>query len=67
MSQDGFQEKRLCLSQLLEHYEDILKGLEGCMNVDTVYLNFAKEFDKVDKGILCKIIGEKGINGKLEL
>ena len=37
------------------------------MNVETVYLDFAKAFDKVDKGILCKRMKEKGIDGKLGL
>ena len=48
--------KRSCLSQLLEHYKCILQGLEQGLNVDTVYLNLSKAFDKVDKGILCKQI-----------
>ena len=66
-AQHGFREKRSCLSQLLEHYEDILKGLEDGMNVETVYLDFAKAFDKVDKGILSRRMKEKGIDGKLGL
>ena len=51
----------------MEHYEDILKGLKDGMNVETVYLDFAKAFDKVDKGILFKRMEEKGIDGKLGL
>ena len=64
-AQHGFRQKRSCLSQLLEHYEYILKGLEQGLNVDTVYLDFSKAFDKVDKGILGKRMKEKGICGKL--
>ena len=64
-AQHGFRQKRSCLSQLLEHYKYILKGLEQGLNVDTVYLDFSKAFDKVDKGILCQRIKEKGICGKL--
>ena len=59
----ALEKKRSCLSQLLEHYEDILKGLENGMNVETVYLDFAKAFDKVDRGILSKRMTEKGIDG----
>ena len=63
-AQHGFRQKRSCLSQLLEHYEYILKGLEQGLNVDTVYLDFNKAFDKVDKGILGKRMKDKGICGK---
>lgn len=64
-AQHGFREKRSCLSQLLEHYEDILKGLEEGVNVETIYLDFAKAFDKVDIGILSRRMKEKGIHGML--
>ena len=50
--QHGFRQKRSCLSQLLEHHEYILKGLEEGLNVETIYLDFSKAFDKVDIGIL---------------
>ena len=59
------EKKRSCLSQLLEHYEDILKGLEEGINVETIYLDFAKAFDKVDIGILCHRMKAKGIHGML--
>ena len=49
----------------MKHYDDILKGLESGHNVDTVYLDFSKAFDKVDKGILAKRMKEMGIHGKL--
>ena len=39
-----------CLSQLLEHHK-ILEELEKSTNVDLIYLDFAKAFDKVDHGI----------------
>ena len=64
-AQHGFRQKRSCLSQLLEHYEYILKGLEQGLNVETIYLDFCKAFDKVDKGILCQRMKEKGIHGNL--
>ena len=64
-AQHGFRQRRSCLSQLLEHYEYILQGLEQGLNVDTVYLDFSKAFDKVDKGILCQRMKDKGICGNL--
>ena len=35
-SQHGFRRKISCLTQILEHYENILKGLESGKNVDTI-------------------------------
>ena len=63
--QHGFRERRSCLSQLLSHYEDILRGLEDGHNVDTIFLDFSKAFDKVDKGILCRKMKRMGISGQL--
>jgi len=64
-SQHGFRRRRSCLTQLLQHYENVLKGLENGENVDTIYLDFSKAFDKVDKGILCSKMKKMGIQGKL--
>ena len=60
-NQHGFREKRSCLSQLLAHYDQVLKGLEEGHNVDTVFLDFSKAFDKVDKGILCRKMKQMGV------
>ena len=35
--------------------------------MDSIYLDFAKAFDKVDKGILCHKLKSIGISGKLGL
>ena len=48
VSQHGFRGGRSCLSQLLSHYDRILEILASGSNVDTIYLDFAKAFDKVD-------------------
>ena len=61
-SQHGFQNKRSCLSQLLEHYDKVLGYLE---DGDNIYLDFSKAFDKVDVGILCHKLRDIGISGKL--
>ena len=63
--QHGFRQRRSCLSQLLNHYDEILKGLEEGHNVDTIFLNFSKAFDKVDKFILCRKIKRVGVFGYL--
>ena len=65
INQHGFRNGRSCLSQLLAHYDFILSKLESGQNVDVIYLDFAKEFDKVDHGVLLHKLRSLGINGKL--
>ena len=50
--QHGFRSGLSCLSQLREHHNKIFEELEKSNNVDVIYLDFAKAFDKVDHGIL---------------
>ena len=64
-NQHGFRQKRSCLSQLLQHYDQVLHGLEEGHNVDTVFLDFSKAFDKVDIGILCRKMRKMGIIGNI--
>ena len=47
--QHGFRSGRSCISQLLAHHEKILRHMESGADVDVVYLDFAKAFDKVDQ------------------
>ena len=63
--QHGFCSGRSCLSQLLEHHNKILEELEKSNNVDVIYLDFAKAFDKVDQVILLNKLKNNGINGKI--
>ena len=51
-SQHGSRKGRSTLSQLLEHHNEIIKMLENGENVDSIYLDFSKAFDKCDIGIL---------------
>ena len=64
-NQHGFRAGRSCLTQLLAHYDDIISKLEEGQNVDVVYLDFAKAFDKVDFNILLRKIEKLGIQGEL--
>ena len=64
-SQHGFTLGRSCLSQLLAFHDKILSVLEQGLNVDTVYLDFAKAFDKVDHRIVLKKLSILGIRGKV--
>ena len=64
-SQHGFRKGRSCVSQLLNHYDKILSLLESGLNVDVIYLDFAKAFDKVDHAIVLTKLSLLGIKGKL--
>ena len=65
INQHGFRQGRSCLSQLLEHYDNILKILEDGNNADCIYLDFAKCFDKIDTGLLCHKLKQSGVNCKI--
>ena len=63
--QHGFRAGRSCLSQLIEHHENIMASLEKGCNVDVVYLDFEKAFDKVDHGVLLHKLRSLGITNTL--
>ena len=50
---------------MLSHYDQILNEIENKHGVDTIYLDFAKAFDKVDIEILLNKLSKLGIGGKL--
>ena len=52
MNQHGFRSGRSTLTQLLAHMDDILNGLCEGVDTDSIYLDYAKAFDKVDHKIL---------------
>ena len=64
-SQHGFRSGRSCLSQLLAHYDRILSELERGYNVDVIYLDFAKAFDKLDFNVTLSKLKMLGIDGKI--
>ena len=64
-SQHGFRSGRSCLSQLISHYEHILQLIEEGFDVDVIYLDFAKAFDKVDFDIILKKLRSIGVKHKL--
>ena len=64
-SQHGFRIGRSCISQLLQQYDRILTIVEEGKNVDVVYIDFAKAFDKVDFKVLLEKVASLGIGGKV--
>ena len=65
--QHGFCSGKSCLTQLLNHFEELLNILENDSNADVLYLDFSKAFDKVDHAILLQKLKSIGIHGKLHL
>ena len=63
--QHGFRLGRSYLSQLISHFDSILKILEDNDNVDVLYLDFAKAFNKVDFSVTLRKLKQLGISGTL--
>ena len=63
--QHGSRAGRSTVSQLLDHYDTILETMETGQNMDTIYLDFSKAFDKVDHHILVQKVKNMGISGNL--
>ena len=51
--------------QLIDHVDQILKALNSGEEVDTLYLDYAKAFDKVDLHILLSKLERYGIGGEM--
>ena len=65
VTQHGFRRGRSCVSKLLHHCETLFSALERGENIDVVYLDFMKAFDKSDHGVILSRCREKGIMGKV--
>ena len=63
--QHGFRAGHSCVTQLLEVIEDIFEMIDEGHEVDVVYLDFSKAFDKVPHQRLLQKLRSYGINGKL--
>ena len=64
-NQHGFRSGRSCLSQLLRHHDQVTRKLEEGKNVDVIYLDFAKAFDKLDYRVTLQKLHDMGITGNL--
>ena len=65
-NQHGARRNRSCLSQLLEHHDELLKMMEDGANVDVVYSDFEKAFDKVDhEELINKMKTKFNMKGKI--
>ena len=55
--QHGFISGKSCTTQLLEFLEDLTEALDSGKDVDIIYLDFQKAFDKVPHKRLLKNYG----------
>jgi len=62
-SQHGFRKGYSCVSNLLSFLESVTASVDAKQNVDTVYLDFAKAFDKVPHQRLLLKLRAHGIDG----
>ena len=64
-NQHGFRSKRSCETQLLGAVNDFTKALNSGEQIDALFLDFSKAFDKVPHERLCHKLSHYGINGHL--
>jgi len=64
-SQHGFRRGRSCLTNLLEFLDKVTRSVDTGNNIDIIYLDFAKAFDKVPHNRLIKKLEAHGIGGKI--
>ena len=64
-SQHGFMKHRSCTTNLLEFLERMTREVDNKMNMDVVYLDFAKAFDKVPHKRLVDKLKAHGITGNI--
>ena len=64
-AQHGFRKGRWCITQLLVYLDKVYKSVATGEEVQVVYTNFEKAFDKVDHGVLLQKLYRVGVRGKL--
>ena len=64
-SQHGFMSSKSCQTNLLDYLEVLTKLIDSGQNVDVIYLDFAKAFDKVPHQRLLQKMKSHGITGKV--
>ena len=63
--QHGFIRRKSTTTQLLELYHEILESIASGNEVDAIYLDFSKAFDKVPHHLLLRKLETLGIRGSL--
>ncbi|KAJ0169577.1 hypothetical protein K1T71_013710 [Dendrolimus kikuchii] len=63
--QHGFLKKRSTITNLACFTDYVLKNMEGGGQVDVIYTDFEKAFDRVDHNILIDKLNKLGVHGDL--
>lgn len=63
--QHGFVKNRSTVTNLLEYKNFLCRGFASSGQIDAIYTDFSKAFDKVNHTILCKKLAFYGIRGNL--
>ena len=63
--QHGFITGKSCTTQLLEYMEDVIQAIDNGNDVDVIYLDFCKAFDRVPHTRLLRKLHGYGIRGSL--
>jgi hypothetical protein len=66
-SQHGFLPGRNCTTNLLSFFEKVTSSVDSGRAFDTIFLDFAKAFDKVPAERLLRKVKAHGVKGKLLL
>lgn len=61
--QHGFTKGRSTITNLLTYEETLLEALESGYQVDVIYTDFSKAFDRVDHSIMLKKLERMGFHG----
>jgi ribonuclease P/MRP protein subunit RPP40 len=64
-SQHGFRKGRSCLTNLLEFMQELTEGVDQGDDIDVIYLDFQKAFDKVPHRRLLLKLRDMGIGGEI--
>ena len=64
-TQHGFLSKRSCQTNLLLYLELLTSCIDKGLDIDVLYLDFAKAFDKVPHKRLLKKVQAHGVSGKV--
>ena len=63
--QHGFVSGKSCVTQLLEFLDNITEALDQGDDIDIIYVDFSKSFDKIPHRKLMKKLWGYGIRGKI--